>query len=81
MNRVVEVFRRIERHNPISGHRWVEYGDLLRYEVRTTFGLVTKHKTEKSADAEKAKCDAFDLKYPFTPPRSERERIKCHTPT
>jgi hypothetical protein len=47
-----DVRKRIEKHNPISGHRWAEDGDIIGYDVTGGGWMRTHHKTERGAEKE-----------------------------
>lgn len=65
--RIREVFRRIEKHNPISGHSWIEHGPTTAYEVVGPTGVVSRHVTEAAALKAQTEWQAFFDKYPPTP--------------
>lgn len=58
---ITEVFKKIECHNPISGHRWTEWGDFIGYEVAGGKWCRTRHRTFESAEKEKALRDRIDV--------------------
>jgi hypothetical protein len=62
--RVREVYRRIDCHNPVSGHRWTEHGPTTGYEVVGATGVLSKHRTEAAALKEAAEWQDFYTKYP-----------------
>lgn len=62
---ITPVYKQIERHNPISGHRWAEYGDLLGYEVHGGLWTRTVHKTLAGAEREKSLRESIDKKFPM----------------
>ena len=47
-----EVYKRVEKHNKISGHRWSEDGALTGYEVTGGGFMRTKHRNLKGAEKE-----------------------------
>ena len=47
-----ETFKRIDCHNPISGHHWTEYGESTGFEVVGGGWLPTQHKTATGAEKE-----------------------------
>ena len=63
--RIREVFKTIDRRNPISGHEWTEHGPTTGYEVVGPFGVLEKCRTEVSAVAKAYEWQAFyDKCYP-----------------
>ena len=62
--RLVEVFKTVEKRNPISGHRWTEHGETIAYEVVTPGGR-HRYKSEAKAVKELAEWKAFYEKYPL----------------
>ena len=51
---ISEIWKPIERFNPISGHRWTEQGKTIGYKVRGGGWLPTEHRTLAAAEKEKA---------------------------
>jgi len=47
--RVREVFKLIEHHNPISGHRWHNHGETTGYQVVGPYGVISHHRTHEAA--------------------------------
>ena len=74
---VTEVTKRVEHYNPISGHRWATYEPTSTFEVVGKWGFRQKFKSEAKANAEAKELTAFEEKFPWTPPRSERESAKA----
>lgn len=61
-----ENYRRIDCHNPISGHRWTEHGPTNSYTVVGPTGPLSTHSTEAKAEKAKVGWQAFYDKYPPT---------------
>jgi hypothetical protein len=61
--RIREVFKRIHKKNPISGHEWTEHGPTIGYEIAGPCGVESKYKTEKAALDAAAKSQAFYDKF------------------
>lgn len=62
--RVTALRRRIDNRNPISGHEWATYGPVTGYEVRGPFGVISKHRSERRAEAAAAEWREFYEKHP-----------------
>jgi hypothetical protein len=71
--RVVQATRMVWHRNPLSGHEWYTHEYLEKWEVHSSFSPTSTHRSEEAADREAAARDAFDAKYPFQCPRTERE--------
>lgn len=65
MNIISECFHTIEKHNPISGHRWTEQGESYGWEVSGGYWTRTFHKKYEAAVKEKEIRDSIDKKFPF----------------
>jgi len=62
--RITEVFKRINKHNPISGHSWTEHGETTGYEISGgVFVGRTKCKTLKQAEKAAKEMTAFTEKF------------------
>ena len=61
--RIREVFKLINKKNPISGHEWFEYGPTTSYEVVGPTGVVSTHRTQAGADKAKAEWDDYAAKF------------------
>jgi hypothetical protein len=78
MVHISPVYKRKDFHNPISRHSWSEdVGECTGYEVSGGYLPISKHKKEKHAEAEAKDRNDFLVKYPWTPPRSDREIKKA----
>lgn len=56
----ITIIRKLSQHrNPISGHEWVEYGDITGYEVTGGGSLRTHHRTLAGAEKEAKDRAAF----------------------
>jgi hypothetical protein len=58
-----EVFKRTEKHNPISGHRWIEHGDTTGYQVIGAGVIHSRHKTNDAAEKARESLQAFYNKF------------------
>ncbi len=60
-----EHFDRFAKKNPVSGHKWTEYGPTTSYQVIGAVGVHSTHRTEKGAKKEAQALqefyDKFDL--------------------
>ena len=63
--RIVEVRKETIKHNPISNHSWIEYGDVIGYEVVGGGFKRTKHKRLTYAEEEKALRERMLEKFPY----------------
>lgn len=63
MSQISAVRKQFERHNPVSGHRWTEYGEIIGYEVYGNKWSTQRFKKCENALREKQERDAFDKKY------------------
>jgi len=66
-------FNFVDKHNPISGHHWREPVEAPGFKISGKGSDTRVFKTLKAAHAH---ID-FLIKFPFTPPRSEREIAKA----
>lgn len=62
--RVVAVCKRVDKHNPVSGHSWVEHEEPHLWEVRGPLGLISRHKSEEKALARAEEEERFYQKHP-----------------
>lgn len=62
--RIREVFKRIEKHNPVSGHRWTEHGPTTSYEIAGPTGVCARARSQAGADKKRAEWQAFYNLYP-----------------
>ena len=74
--RITPVHEEIQHHNLVSGHSWSETGRLLGYEVRGGFFTTSWHRSLKSAEKEERSRRDFNAKWPWTPPKSRKEKLK-----
>jgi hypothetical protein len=58
-----EIFKKIDKTNPISGHQWSEHGDTAGYQVMGAVGVHSKHKTIKAAEKARGELQAFYTKF------------------
>lgn len=63
--RIIEVFETIERHNPVSGHRWSEQGDSIGFEVTGGRWVRARFKTLAAAERDKAIKESINKKFPL----------------
>lgn len=45
-----EQFEFIDKRNTISGHQWTEHGPTTTYMVISPTGILSRHRTQKSAE-------------------------------
>ena len=73
--RVCTVYEMVEKTNPLSGHSFTYSTEkILGYEVWGGFFGVTKHRTLKAAEKERDARNAYNEKFPWEPPRTEKEK-------
>lgn len=65
MIKITETFKTSWKHNPISGHSWLEQGPSTGFEVSGGRFARTKHRTLAQAEKEKALRESMLIKYPF----------------
>ncbi len=58
-----EKFKRIDKHNPISGHQWTEHGETIAYQVIGATGVHSQHKTLEKARIEARELQSFYDKF------------------
>lgn len=58
-----ERFKVIIKRNPISGHKWFDYGPTTGYEVVGPTGVVATRRTLANAEKEKAEWEAYYDKF------------------
>lgn len=58
-----EVYKRIDHHNPMSGHSWTTAGPTTGYEVIGAVGVSSMHTSETKAIKEAAELQAFYIKF------------------
>ena len=59
--KITEIFKTIPKYNPISGHRWTEYGKSTGFEVSGGLWTTTRHRTKESAIKEIKTRNGIDL--------------------
>jgi hypothetical protein len=63
--RVREVYKRINKRNPNSGHEWTEPGPTTEYEVVGRIGVISFHKKESVAESIANEWQEFYNKFPL----------------
>ena len=59
--------------NPLSGHSWPEHTLIDRWTVSGGYWPAASFNNEGRADREAAERNAHDAKFPYEPPRTQRE--------
>jgi hypothetical protein len=54
-----EVFKRLDHHNPVSGHRWTDHGPTTSYEIVGPLGVCAKARTEAGAQRKRDEWQAY----------------------
>jgi hypothetical protein len=54
-----EIFKNIDRKNPISGHEWTEHGPTTGYEIAGPFGVVDRARTQAGAERRRADWQSY----------------------
>ena len=75
--RITPRTKTIYHTNKITGNWWTTQKVMKGFEVNGGFLPESYHATLKSAEKEKACRIAMNEKFPFVPPRSEREIKKA----
>ena len=58
-----EVFKKTDRFNPVSGHRWTEHGETTAYQVIGNGVVHSRHRTHEAADKARESLQAFYIKF------------------
>lgn len=58
-----ERFNLIEKHNPVSGHRWTEHGPTTCFYVIGACGISSRHNTIEGAEKAKQELQNFYNKF------------------
>lgn len=58
-----EVFKKINKTNPISGHAWTEHGDTIWYQVMGAGIIHSRHKTHDAAEKSRKSLQDFYNKF------------------